>query len=128
MMSRNLATLGPSGSDSENAARLLLPELPGPCDIVLLESFAAALRHAVESDGFALVPAAYQEKDAEGHTQASWADTHFRVESDGELELWRACVLPLKEFALAKRRDVEAAQTIALHAATQYHATTFLNC
>jgi hypothetical protein len=125
-MSRTLATLGPAGSDSENAARVLAPQLPGPCAVVLLDSFAAALRYAIAHDGFALLPAAYQEKDAHGRTQVSWADTHFQVEADGELELWLARVLPLKELALAKRKGVNEPQTIALHAAVQYYASTFL--
>lgn len=125
MPQRTLATLGPLGSDSENAARILVSLIPGPCGIVLLDSFGAVLRHTVQNGGFALIPAAYQEKDARGQTQESWADTHFRVESNGELELWLAYVLPLKKLALAKQRGFDQARTIALHASTQYYASTY---
>lgn len=124
---RTLATLGPTGSDSEHAAHLLLDELGLASQVVLCASFDAALAHARETDGLALVPAAYQHKDATGVTLATWADMHFRIENEGALELWLARVLPLKEMAVAKRVGVEVPRSAAIHAATAYYAQTFLS-
>lgn len=121
-----LATLGPRGSDSEHAGRLLVEQLEIDATVVLVDSYASALRHAWQHDGLALIPAAYQHKDAQGHTLETWADTHFRIETGGQLELWLARVLPLKELALAARRNIEQPRTVGLHAATQYYAQAFL--
>lgn len=121
-----LATLGPHGSDSEHAAKLLLGELGLDGRVVLCPSFEAALAHARDHGGLALVPAAYQQKDAGGVTFNSWADLHFRIENEGSLELWLAKVLPLKEMAVAKRAGVEVPRSAAIHAATAYYAQTFL--
>lgn len=121
-----LATLGPSGSDSEHAAQLLAREPDLASSVVLCPSFEAALAHARDHEGLALVPAAYQQKDAGGITRNSWADLHFRIETEGRLELWQARVLPLKEMAVAKRAGVDVLKTAAIHAATAYYAQTFL--
>ena len=121
-----LATLGPSGSDSENAARLIVKDLELHAEVLLFSSFEQALEHASTRNGLALVPAAYQQKDPQGNTKHSWADLNFKIETDSVLQLWAARVLPLKKLALAKRKDGGAPNTVTLHPATQFYAETFL--
>jgi len=121
-----LATLGPAGTDSENAARQLLPRVAPRGRMVLVPTFAAALEHAWEHDGLALVPAAYAERDATGRIVDCWADLNFAVETEARLELWCSHVLALKELTLAVREGVTEARHVALHPATTYYAEAFL--
>jgi hypothetical protein len=121
-----IATLGPIGSDSHNAAKIIASEVNIIGSVLLFDSFATSIIYAEEHGTLALVPAAYQEKDAHGRTTAAWADTHFRTENGGRLRLLDARVLPLKDIVVARHHNISRPQSVALHAATQFYADTYL--
>ncbi len=121
----SIATLGPEGTDSENAARLIREQLNLGADIVLCESFAKAEEYASSHRGFFLIPAAYTRKDSQGNIVESWADVNFRLGIEGTLSLHSSHVLPLQEMCIARRADAFDPRTIVLHPSTEMFAKVY---
>ncbi len=118
-----IATLGPEGTDSEAAARIILERKGLEGNIVLCESFDAARVWAIGHDAYFLIPAAYAARDENGRVKDTWGDFNFR-EMDS-LELVDSIVLPLKEMCIARNRACETPESIALHPATDVFAERY---
>ncbi|MET8453166.1 hypothetical protein [Streptomyces sp. NPDC005209] len=112
--SGSVATLGPAGTDSENEARKHFR------DVILLESFPAAVDYARAHDCYALVAAGYLSM-TDGVLHDSWVDLHFRYSGDIELAaVWES---PTKTMCLAvneeRAPDPQDIRSVALHPATR---------
>ena len=102
-----MATLGPSGTDSENAAEEFLKNKSINGEIKLFDTFFESLNSVVEGkNDFAIVPSAFPQ----------FADCVFDFP---ELMIIDSFVLPLKDLVIAKRKDKEKIRTIAIHPATK---------
>ncbi|PIN77153.1 hypothetical protein COV16_07240 [Candidatus Woesearchaeota archaeon CG10_big_fil_rev_8_21_14_0_10_34_8] len=115
--------MGPSGTDSENAAHLLQQSLQIPGKIILHETFHLALAHAVQQSSYFLMPAAYTARDRDGKLTESWADLHFSCAD--RMQLCYATVLPLQEMCVAKQFDVINPGDILLHPSTSIFAERY---
>ncbi|MDM4719721.1 hypothetical protein QTQ03_09075 [Micromonospora sp. WMMA1363] len=108
-----ISTLGPSGTDSAYEAGKHCSQ------VLLFPSFAAAVEHALETNGYALVPAGYLEFQ-DGKLADSWVDMHFRLLGRMRIvDVWES---PTKTMCLAINRnrvaDRRSVRSIALHPAT----------
>ena len=120
----DIATLGPSGTDSEAAAKKILEEKGLPGEVVLCDSFEAAKKHAIENNSYFLIPAAYVVRVRDGSVKDTWGDFNFR-EMD-RLETIDAVVSPLKDMGVAKNKDCNNPQSVALHPATDVFAEKYV--
>lgn len=119
---RDLVTLGPSGTDSENAAKQIMQMQNIPGEIVLCNSFYNAIEHAVGNNSYCLIPAAFQRQE-NGVIVDTWGNLNFREGS--RLELLNATVLPLKEMCFARNLQIAVPETIALHPSTGVFADIY---
>lgn len=112
-----VATLGPAGTDSECEARKHFS------NVLLLPSFTAAVDHASQTGGYALVPAGYIQYH-DGKIADTWVDLHFRIL--GRMQIMAVWESPTKKMCLAINRDRvvdrESIQSVALHPATAVFA------
>lgn len=118
---RDIATLGPDGTDSSAAAEEIMEKRGIPGKVTLYDTFADALESAIMNGSYFLIPAAYAQRDKEGRITESFGDFNFRnmdrfIAAD-------AFVLNLKEMCLAKRCDKP--QSISLHPATEVFADKY---
>lgn len=122
----NIATLGPKGTDSENAAAVLKDKLNLDSSICLFSSFKEAYEQALINSYVFLIPAAYVDCNNDQITQA-WADFNFKIAQESILELWKAFIFPLKPLCLAQRKDIDNPESIALHPSVKYYLTMVKN-
>ena len=102
-----MATLGPSGTDAENAAMKIISEKAINGEINLCSTFFGALNSVVEGkNDIAIVPSAFPQ----------FANCVFDFP---ELEITESFVLPLKKLVMAKRKNVREIKNIAIHPATR---------
>lgn len=120
---KDIATLGPAGTDSENAAKRILESQQIPGHVVLCESFEAAKEHAIQNNSYFLIPTAYAVRGADGTVKDTWGDFNFR-EAD-RLEIVDSFALPLKDMCVAKNKDCINPQSVALHPATEVFAQKY---
>jgi hypothetical protein len=111
-----ISTLGPRGTDSAHEAGKLCSS------VALFPSFPAAVDHAQQTGGYALVPAGFLDI-RDGKLADSWVDMHFRLLGRMRMvDVWES---PTKVMCLAINRervaDRHAIRSVALHPAT----TTF---
>jgi len=118
---REVATLGPVGTDAEHEARRIAPVLH------LCGSFPDAMLYALRNGVHALVPAGYIDV-VQGVVADSWVALHFNY--DGRMQILRTWHQPTKPMCLAMRRDLEIATQeglrLALHPATAAFAERFM--
>lgn len=112
-----ISTLGPIGTDSDHEARKHCS------NVELFPSFPAAAANALETGGYALVPAGYLDFQ-DGEMADSWVDLHFRLLGLVRIvDVWES---PTKEMCLAinseRVQDRESIRSIALHPATAVFA------
>jgi hypothetical protein len=108
-----ISTLGPSGTDSAYEARKC------SSNVLLFPSFADAIEHAEETNGYALVPTGYLDF-REGQLVDSWVDMHFRLLGRMRIvDLWESATKPMC-LAINRQRVAgrESIRSIALHPAT----------
>jgi prephenate dehydratase len=119
---QGITTLGPRGTDSENAATKIksLRDISG--EIILCESFRNAIKMAINNNNYCLIPAAFSDKDNNGMIIDNWTAINFIEE---EIELVDAIILPLKEMCIAKRNNIETINSIILHTATEPFANKY---
>jgi hypothetical protein len=115
-----ISTLGPNGTDSAHEARKHCS------NVELFRSFADAIEHAEQTDGFALIPAGYLDFQ-DGRLADAWVDMHFRLLGRMRIvDVWESST---KEMCLAINRervaDRESIRSIALHPATAVFARRF---
>lgn len=112
-----ISTLGPHGTDSAHEAAKHCS------DVALFPSFAAAVAHAEETGGYALVPTGYLDF-RDGQLADSWVDMHFRLL--GRMRTVNVWENPTKTMCLAINRqrvpDRRSIRSIALHPATTLFA------
>lgn len=112
-----VSTLGPAGTDSEHEARKHFSE------IRLFPTFADAVAHARETDGYALIPTGYLDYQ-NGELADSWVDLHFSLV--GRMRVVAVWESPTKTMCLAINRNRVASRdsirTVALHPATAVFA------
>lgn len=119
---RDIATLGPEGTDSEDAARQVMKSRGIGGRVSPCNSFYDAVEHAIANHSYCLIPAAFKRSDEEGKVVDTWGDLNFREQ---RLELIDALVLPLKEMCFARNNSCENPESIALHPATTVFADKF---
>ncbi len=112
-----ISTLGPSRTDSAHEARKHCSS------VVLFPSFPAAVKHAHETGGYALIPAGYLDFQ-DGKLADTWVDMHFRLLGQMRIvDVWQS---PTKVMCLAINRervaDRGSIRSIALHPATAVFA------
>lgn len=114
---RFVATLGPKGTDSETEAKTI------SSNIILEDSFLAAMSRAEAEDGYALVPAGYVDREA-GRFNEAWVDLHFRFSNSMEMSaLWESSTKEMcAAFNPSKVSRPDDVRTVAIHAATQFFA------
>ncbi|MFT4303509.1 MAG: hypothetical protein ACMXYG_03020 [Candidatus Woesearchaeota archaeon] len=111
-----IATLGPSGTDSENVAKQLIQQQVAR-EIVLCKSFRESLEYARKNNTYLLIPAAYIDKDDQGKLCDSWGRMHFELMD--EFKIKDVFERPLQELCIAKKRDVINPNSIIIHPATE---------
>ena len=112
-----ISTLGPSGTDSAHEARKCCSK------VLLFPSFAAAIDHAQETNGYALVPAGYLDFQ-EGELTDAWVHMHFRHLGRMRIvDVWESSTKPMC-LAINRHRvaDRESIRSIAVHPATTVFA------
>jgi hypothetical protein len=119
-----IATLGPEGTDSENAAKRIinLRNLEG--GVILCDSFEIAKQKSIQDNHYFLIPAAYSSRDSNVITD-TWGDFNFR--EMGKLELLDALVLPLKEMCVARNDLCINPISVSLHPSTEVFAQRYAN-
>lgn len=105
-----VATLGPAGTDAETMARQLTQ------DVVLCDSFSAAMDHAITNGTQALIACGYKEI-AGKRIVDTWVDLHFR--SYGKVKIVNTYCRKTKPMCIAKRRGCENPGSIVIHPATE---------
>ncbi|WP_194814575.1 ferredoxin [Nocardia sp. XZ_19_385] len=114
-----IVTLGPAGTDAQAEAQKHSDA------VVLVESFAVAMRTAADDGGVrALVAAGYLALDEQSRATDSWVDQHFT--HTGVLRLERCWESPTKPMCFATHRDLgergRPVATVATHPATRVFA------
>ena len=120
----DIATLGPSGTDSEAAAKKISEQKALHGEVRLFDSFEAAKEYAIENNSYFLIPAAYAARGKDGSVKDTWGDFNFR--DIDRLEPLDAIVLPLKEMCVARNVDCDDPQSVALHPATDVFAEKYV--
>ena len=72
------------------------------------------------------MPAAYLDHNNRGEITESWADFHFRIETEKRLQLYEALILPLKDFCVAVREGVSVPASVSIHPATRSYADGYM--
>ena len=73
-----IATLGPKGTDSENAARILMEREKISGRVILCDSFHSARDTAIDQNAYLLVPAAFCNRDSDGSiTETNLRQAHL---------------------------------------------------
>ncbi|MEU7206522.1 hypothetical protein [Streptomyces sp. NPDC045470] len=112
-----ISTLGPSGTDSAHEARKHCS------NVVLFPSFAAAVEHAEQTDGYVLMPTGYLDFQ-NGRLADTWVDMHFRLLGRMRIaDVWesrtKTMCLAINQERVAHRDSI---RSIALHPATAVFA------
>lgn len=112
-----ISTLGPSGTDSAHEARKHCS------NVLLFPSFAAAVEHAEQTDGYALIPTGYLDFQ-DGLLADTWVDMHFRLLGRMRIaDVWesrtKTMCLAINRERVANRDSI---RSIALHPATAVFA------
>ena len=112
-----ISTLGPSRTDSAHEAR------KRSSNVLLFPSFADAIDHAEEINGYALVPTGYLDY-REGELADTWVDMHFRLLGRMRIvDLWVSATKPMcLAINLQRVADRESIRSISLHPATAVFA------
>jgi hypothetical protein len=119
-VSTPVATLGPADTDAQAVAQTISDE------VVLCDSFPAAMEYARTHDSYALICAGYI-KQQPAEDPASWVSLHF--ESVTTMQLVDVWFQPTKPMCLALNsatEDVATVRTVALHPATKAFADQYL--
>lgn len=114
--SKPVVTLGPSGTDSEHAARHLTDQ------IRLVASFEEAMETAYREDLYALVCCGYKRKQ-NGVVVESWVDLNFRYLN--RLEVMGTYSAPTKPMCIARNRNSKQAQSMVIHPSTEEFLSSF---
>ncbi|RJO77618.1 ferredoxin [Nocardia panacis] len=113
-----IVTLGPDGTDAQAEAEKHSEA------VVLVQSFAVAMRTAADDAGVrALVAAGYLALDEQSRATDSWVDQHFA--HTGVLRLERCWESPTKPMCFATRHNLAGrgtVATVATHPATRVFA------
>ncbi|MCX5174287.1 hypothetical protein [Streptomyces virginiae] len=112
-----VATLGPMGTDAHAEAQRHFDQ------VILTDTFSAAVEAALQQQTYALVAAGFVERDGAGVITRGWVDLHFRVL--GRLEVADTWMAPTKQMCLASHPAAGVLRSVALHPATQVFADTF---
>ncbi|MFE5518373.1 hypothetical protein ACFQ9Q_11680 [Streptomyces virginiae] len=91
--------------------------------VILTDTFSAAVEAALQQQTYALVAAGFVERDGAGVITRGWVVLHFRVL--GRLEVADTWVAPTKQMCLASHPAAGVLRSVALHPATQVFADTF---
>ncbi|MFJ3220241.1 hypothetical protein ACIPLC_30515 [Kitasatospora sp. NPDC086801] len=115
-----VATLGPVGTDAHAVADGLFS------DVVLTESFAAAMAYGAQHDTYALVAAGFLER-GEADVVDSWVDLHFRSMDRMLLAtIWESSTKTMCIATNMRRVDtLDDVRRIAIHPATAVFARKY---
>ena len=124
MIRIGIATLGPKGTDSENAAINIQLKEKIKGEIILKDTFYNALDFAIENNSHFLIPAAFKRTNNEGKVVDTWGDINFRYTN--EIEIVKTYNLPLKEMCIARNKNIESIDSVIIHPATEPFANAYL--
>lgn len=105
-----IATLGPCGTDAERIAKMF------SSNIVLCDTFAAAMEKAYNEDLTALICCGFIQKEKDALTDC-WVDLNFRYLN--KMEIVHCFFFPTKPMCIAKRKDCKNPKSIIIHPSTE---------